>query len=193
MSMTERKMILKLEEELKRRKYKLFNKRLLKIVDQTEKDLVLNGIIGFPIISIDNDEFTITYTHRTKNYSEDNYNYISDDDSDGDDEENKNLNDKNLTYNEYVENTITFGKEKKFFIKLNNNDSRYSIYNNSSGELRIINKDYSVELDISQQKTLIEKYSHNKDIPEFLAIRFFLFMCLNEWNHKDIIINLSIV
>ncbi len=85
---------------------------------------------------------------------------------------------------------ISFGKLKKYFLK---GGIKFNIYRNSNGELRIINSDYEFELDLEEQKSLISKYSSNKNVPEWLALKVFLYISYNKWDDRSIINHLSVI
>jgi hypothetical protein len=85
---------------------------------------------------------------------------------------------------------ISFGKLKKYFLK---GGIKFNIYRNSNGELRIINSDYEFELDLEEQKSLILKYASNKNVPEWLAIKVFLYISYNKWDDRSIINHLSVI
>ena len=70
---------------------------------------------------------------------------------------------------------------------------RFKIYRKSSKILSIINKDYNIELDIMEQTALIERYSKNKNIPEWLALKVFLSIRENEWDDESVINYFSII
>jgi hypothetical protein len=85
---------------------------------------------------------------------------------------------------------ISFGKLKKYFLK---GGIKFNIYRNSNGELRIINSDYEFELDLEEQKSLILKYTSNKNVPEWLALKVFLYISYNKWDDRSIINHLSVI
>ena len=70
---------------------------------------------------------------------------------------------------------------------------KYNIYKNSKGDLRIINLDYDLELDMDEQYSLIYRYAYNKNIPECIALRIFLYMIYNKWDDDDMTTYLSVV
>jgi hypothetical protein len=83
---------------------------------------------------------------------------------------------------------VSFGFYKgKHFIKLQNDEhQRFGLYRNSKKELRLINKDYDTDLDLDEQSELINRYSRNTNIPEYIAVRFFLFVIVNRWTDEGI-------
>ena len=85
---------------------------------------------------------------------------------------------------------ISFGKEKRYFIS--GNRLRFKIYRNSSGKLRILNADYTADLDMEEQETLMNTYSFNYNIPEWFAIKIFLFMDKNDWSDENLITYLDL-
>jgi hypothetical protein len=123
--------------------------------------------------------WSIQYNHRSNNYSSNYYDYNNNDEYPDKKSEICKKNTK-----------ISFGKNKKYFIK---GGIAYNIYRNSSDELRIINKDYDLELDMKQQKNLIIRYSKNFDIPEYMALSVLLYISDNKWDDESIIHYLSII
>ena len=201
--------ILKLEKKLKDSKEKLFLNRLSKLYNKN-----LQSAISEIKIDVDqkNNDWIITYKHNTKNYSLDNYLYETDDIDDISSSRKNNLSDiveetsdetVEETSDETVEETsdetsdkieketyVSFGKNKKYFIK---GCIKYNIYKNSTGELRIINSEYDLELDMEEQYLLINKYANNVNIPESLALSVFLYLSDNKWDDLNIITYLSVV
>ena len=121
----------------------------------------------------DDDIFYITYNHHTEQYDENNYIYNYDSEIE--------------TEPHTRHTTVTFGKKNKYFIKTGNTTNRFKIYRNSNKELRIINTDYCIELDPDDQIELLQRYASNRDIPEWLAIKFFLYMADIDLQDTDII------
>ena len=123
-------------------------------------------------------EWNICYIHTTDSYDENNY--INSSDSE--------------VETQPVERTFTinFGKSKKYYIKGNGNN-RFKIYKNSKNDLRIINTDYDVELDLDEQYELMDNYSNNPHIPEWLAIKVFVYMNENGWSDKNLTTYLSLI
>lgn len=182
--------IIKLEKELHIKKNKLFLLRLEKIAGISLEN---TGISDIKIVLDENENtWNISYNHFTNAYSIDNYrcdNFDSDLEDDSDD---NNLEDYSNIENNTVEkkSKISFGKLNKYFI---NGNIKLLVYRNSTGELRIINQEYEFDLDLDQQRKLMEKYSENTNIPEWFAIKVLLFFSHNKWDDKDIITHLSIV
>lgn len=174
------------EIHLKEMRHELFDLRLSAMIGRSPD--MWAGISNVKFTGADNTAssndatenshtWNITYTHTTDQYDENNYNNGSDSDVD--------------TALSSKTTIISFGKNKKYFI--NGTRKRFRIYENSRNELRIINQDYDVELDLDEQEKLLIGYSKNKHIPEWLAIKVFLYMCEAEWNSEHIINYLSCV
>ena len=168
-----------LEKLLKEKKHNLFSMRLYNLVGKTKLELESAGIKDIKITSdIDNPgEWTISYTHTIINYDENDYIYSADSET------------ETIPYNKTF--NMIFGKGKKYYIK--GNGSKFKIYKNSKNDLRIINTEYDIELDLEEQEQLIEKYSRNMNIPEWLAIKVFMYMIENDWNDANIIIYMSVI
>lgn len=174
-----RREIIELTALLNEKKKILFGRRFNLMIDKTDEELIELGVKDV-IFTHDPEtfEWNINYT-ITVLYDENSYNYNSD--SEVDDEPEK------KTF------VISFGKSKKYYIKGNKNN-RFKIYKNSKKELRVINEDYDIELDVDEeQDDLIKSYSLNYNIPEWVAIKVFLFMSENDWNDKHIINYMSCV
>lgn len=166
-----------LEAELKEKKTKLFNARLLKLLEMTEEQVKDFGVENIAI-NMGTEEWNITYNHHTDNYTENNY--IHDDGSE-------------IEFDPVKRKfTIQFGKNKKYYIKGNGNN-RFTIYRNGLKKLRVSSSQYSVELDLDEHAKLIENYSNNPDIPEWLALKIFIYMSKDNWSDENIIIYLSSV
>lgn len=163
--------ILHLEQTLQDKKNILFNARLAKIYGNS--DNISNIEIH---VDPEDDTWLISYTHQTDKYDPSAYAY--NDDSAGDDE-----------YNVH-ESRISFGKSKRYFIK---GGIKLNVYRNSAGELRIINPDYEFDLDLDEQRSLIDKYAQNKDIPEWMAIKVMLYISDNKWDDQSIINHFSVI
>jgi hypothetical protein len=165
--------ILDLEEQITDHKNKLFMYRLCKLLCKTEQQIKDANITNLNIF-IDDDVWDISYIHTTNDYNSNDYNF----DIESEDESDVRLKISN----------VHFGKAKKYYIKGNGiRQSRFKLYKNSRKDLRIINTDYDIELDMDEQFELIGKYSENKNIPEWLAIKVFLHICENEWQDQHII------
>lgn len=119
--------------------------------------------------------WTITYSCIVT-YDENNYNHNDDSEAD--------------TMPSIKTFELSFGKGKKYFI--NGNQQRFKIYRNSTNKLRILNADYTADLDIDEQEILIDSYSFNYNIPEWFAIRILLFMEKNEWSDENLITYLDL-
>lgn len=171
--------ILKVETELEKMKKQLFRLRLYKLLGITENQLSTLGVSNLEMMVYD-DEWSISYNHYTNKYDENNYNYADDSDAETEPRE-KNTN-------------ICFGETDKLFLRGKGiRMTRFKLYRNSRNELRIINKDYNLELDTESQQELIGNYSRNKHIPEWLALRIFLYMCEHAWESENLIQYLGIV
>lgn len=161
----------------------LFILRLYKLISLSKEDVNNAGISNIKITSSEN-ELSIRYVHHTNYYDENNY---------------VNNSDSNIETEPYEKNTtIEFGvvlipdKNPKYYLK-GNKSARFKIYRKSSKILSIINKDYNIELDIMEQIALIERYSKNKNIPEWLALKVFLSIRENEWDDTSVINYFSVV
>ena len=158
-----------LQKNLVIAKYNLFMSRILTMINHDIKN-----IKDIKIMSINNN-WTISYKCLVT-YDENNYN---------------NNEDSEVETNPASRHfDISFGKEKRYFI--NGNQPRFKIYRNSSGKLRILNSDYTADLDIEEQESLISSYSFNYDIPEWFAIKIFLFMDKNDWSDENLITYLDL-
>lgn len=177
--------ILLLEDTLKQKRRELFQSRLLKLIGLTDQELADSGISKIEISHEQHDtsEWKITYVHTTNEYDENNYAY-SDDNSDT---ETKEIATSSKTTN------MRFGHSISNYFMQGSNRNRFNIYTKNETTIRIINKDYTMDLDISDQTKLMYKYSKNKHIPEWLAIRTFLAMNDNGWNNKDMFVYMSVV
>jgi len=175
--------IITMEQELKYLKAQFYSLILLNLLNISNEKCISQGISNINI-KIDADEWIISYNHLTKEYNENNY--INDIDSEVETEI-------------YEKNTnIKFGFKKikshdvlRHFITGNPNQ-KFKVYRNSKKILSIINTQYELELDIDEHISLIEKYSNNLNIPEWLALKTFLFIRSNELSDKDFISYLSI-
>jgi hypothetical protein len=130
-------------------------------------------------VTLDDTSWKINYTHHIENYSE--CSYVNDQSSEED------ADPIIKTFD------MSFGKnlKKRYFITGAYN--RFRIYKNSRNILRVINADYDLELDSEEQDDLIERYSNNTNIPEWLALNVFIFMIENEWDDIDLINHMTIV
>lgn len=165
--------IFQLEAELKIERDKFFKLRLYKLLGTSNIRLSDLNVSNLSIV-VDPERWVIAYDHSTKLYDENNYNHADDSDTEVE------LRDKTTH--------ISFGYDNKLFlIGKNIRVSRFKLYRNSRKELRIINNDYSFELDTDDQKKLISAYRKNKHIPEWLALNVFLYMCEHQWESNNII------
>lgn len=174
--------ILELEAVLKKKRDQLFLMRLINMLDKGLYDTISDVKIEVRNVDFNNPKsagWNISYKHHTKEYDSLDYLY-----------ENDTIQEE-ITNNKMEKTTfVSFGKSDRYFIK---GGVKYNIYNNSKGELRIVNADYDSELDIEEQCQLINKYSKNKNIPECLALQIFLYMSYNKWDDMSMAIHLSIV
>jgi hypothetical protein len=173
--------IAELQLVLSNKKHELFHLRLSEMIGKTYQDMSQMGVsnVKFEILSDNKSlEWNISYTHYTDMYDENAY--INSSDSEA-----ETTPAQKTTY-------INFGKGKKYYIRGNGNN-RFKIYKNSKNDLRIINTDYDIELDLEDQEELIKRYSENKHIPEWLAIKAFSYLSENTWSDEHIINYLSLV
>lgn len=166
--------IYNLEKILAEKKGKLFNDRLRSLYPvQLNSAITHNGIS----CTANTQEWKITYTHSTDQYSSDLY--ITEDESSSDEPP------------VALQSTISFGKSgKKYFLK---GGVEFNIYRNSTGELRVINPEYDFEIDMDEHRALIHKYSINVDIPEACALSVFQYIADNKWDDAAVINYLSVV
>jgi len=165
--------ILKLIAEIKEKQFLLDNHirqyywdKLLKLILlSNDRNSYVDTIdkIHF-IFSLSNDNWKITYTHKTKHYNTSNYCLNS---SSEDDLRKRNDNGLKIT-------KIIFGYEDgTYFIKTKNKEIKVYMC-----ELLpfIYNSDYEYEIGIFGEDVddLMKKYSYNYNIPEWLAISCFL-------------------
>ena len=173
-----KKDILLLSEKISGKKNKLFLMRFHNIIDINNNYDFLQNISDIKFEIGNDDNWSIMYTHTTDKYNPNDYNYNSDSDEEIDDK-------KKIT-------NIKFGKKNKYYIN-REQSSRFIVYRNSKKELRILNSDYDIELDLDEHVELIEKYSNNIHIPEYVAIRVFLFISENDWEDESITAYFSII
>lgn len=153
----------------------LFKYRFYKFIKLHEFPNITD--ITFDIdINTDNNNWSITYTHDTNNYSSSNYNYLKC---------------NKIVTTEQKTTTITFGRNGGYFI-MGNND-KFRVYKNKNKKIRVLNESYESKLDIEDQRMLMDRYIENKDIPEWLAIYVFNCISNNEWEDEHFIIHLSVV
>lgn len=173
--------IIELEKQLKIKKEILFRNRLLQFLDVTEELLTLCGIsdLNVEIKPDSKTDWKLTYTH-TNTYNEDDY---------VDDIEHS------VHYAPHMRTTqVKCGRSlANHYIQSNVGRNRFSVYIKNATIIRVVNKDYNIELDISEQNKLMQKYTQNKSIPEWLAIHMFLCINKHSWNDSDIVVHLSIV
>ena len=207
--------ILELSKTLEHKKELLFLSRLNNMFDlgiyDTISDIKIDALVDTkqPKLS----RWSISYKHHTDAYDSLDYLYDSDKTNDdiGSEEPNENVGNgdiyvdattlsehtadsktNNLVKKSKTEKTtfVTFGKSERYFIK---GGTKYNIYNNSKGELRVVNTEYDSELDIEEQCQLISRYSKNKNLPECMALQIFLYMSYNKWDDLSMAIHLSMI
>ena len=173
-----RKEILELEKLIKQKKEQLFINRLYEMFEKNDYDTISN--IKIDVNPIKNN-WIISYKFQSSDYDMTDYLYDTI----------KNTDDQEYTrVSSEKKSNISFGKNDKYFIK---GGIKYNIYKNSKGDLRIINLDYDLELDMDEQYSLIYRYAYNKNIPECIALRIFLYMIYNKWDDDDMTTYLSVV
>jgi hypothetical protein len=178
-----------LNEEIKYLKNNLFIHRLFTLLNMNNEELIESGVQNIKLIIEEDNLWKITYTHFTKEYNEANYNNPNEDS-----DEDRKITEEIMSNKDIHSKVsdVSFGimdynmNRVKYYISING-PSRFNIYRKSNNNLAIINKDFDLELDIEDQIELISRYSYNKHIPEFLALRVFLYMRNNEWDDDDII------
>jgi hypothetical protein len=185
------KEIKELEVILNEKKRQLFINRLQTICGRKFANSNISSIKINVNSGPDPLEWCISYEHKTNNYKESAYSVASSNTTD-DEEAAPHVYKEDGEDNTGIakSSTITFGKSAKYYIK---GGRKFAIYRNAANELRIINKDYEYDLDLDEQHALINKYTENTDIPEWMAIKIFLYLSDNKWSDEDFIIHLSIV
>ena len=117
-------------------------------------------------------EWCITYLHKTLHFNCNNYV--------NDDEKQLNIKDRER------ETLVKFGYKKKKHYIHGFNKKQFRIYKNSSGITRVINTYYNLELTFDEQHDLIEQYSQNINIPEWFALKMYLYFADNQWDNDAI-------
>jgi hypothetical protein len=160
--------ILHLEEQLDNKLTEFFLIRFRKMLGISNQGLKDSGVTSITI-NIDIDSWVIGYTHKTNHYNENNYNC-------GDESETEVESKPKIS-------KILFGHSDTYFLSgQNTHVGRFKIYTNSQKTLRVINSDYDIELDRDAQSELIRQYTENNAIPEWIALKFFTYMCDNKWD-----------
>lgn len=181
MNDTLRSEILQLEIELNAKKKLLYLQRLYKIIGYSDG---LPNIVNINIkTDPDDDTWSISYTHKTSEYSLLNYLYEKNDNIEEDD---KNTKTSKIVFGA----SISGNGAKKYFIK---GGAPLDLYKTSMNELRIINLEYQFDIDYDEQKELITSYSENDNIPEYAAIKFMIYMSDNEWDDTAIINHFTMI
>lgn len=168
--------ICSLKKIIQEKKKKLFMIRIKKILDIKNNFSMIEGINYINFTSEENNKWCINYTHLTNNFDTNNYNYNIDSDIE--------------TESKIKKTNVYFGKSKKYYLK-GVRSNQFKIYRNSKKQLRILNSDYNIELDLDEQYELITKYSKNYDIAEWLALRVFIFIAENEWSDENFVTHFS--
>jgi hypothetical protein len=168
-----------LERQLKEKKDALFNARLSTMLHADQTNTTFK-ILEIKTSAVER-TWSIRYTHYTPCFNWFNYNYIDDDT-----EEKFYDDDKPIAKH----SEIVFGKNKTYFI---HGGLKFNVYRNSNKELRIINVDYDIDLDIEQQSNLIKNYTQNANIPEWVALSILMYMIEHSWDDIDIIRYISLL
>ena len=178
-----RKEILILETELTEKKKQLFLKRLEKIAgcSFTEGN-ILNLNIS---TNLEENTWQISYIHHTDKYDVNDYIYAV-----GTDSEIETPDVVNVFEPVSKKTKIIFGKMAKYYIK---GGIPLNVYRNTTGEIRITNPDYEFDLDLDEQRNLVQSYSENYTLPEWFAIALLLYMSDNKWDDDALITHLSFV
>jgi hypothetical protein len=162
-----------LEAKLIETKYKLLMMRLSKLVDIDINDFTNNNIYKLKFyFNRSKNKWSISYDHKTDNYND--IYYINDYDEDVE------------VKHDSMESSVTMGRNDSFFISSKSN-IKFIIYKNSKNKIKIINDEYTYELDDYENEELILRYSNNKNIPEWFAIRIFLKISDMKWTDNEII------
>ncbi len=176
--------ILQMEHDLNEKKKLLYLQRLYKILGYNNDNVPnINSII----INTDeiNDTWYISYIHKTNEYNTLDYLYEKNED---------NIYEKtsktSKTSKIIFGSNITHSGTKKYFIK---GGVLLDLYKTSVNELRIINLEYQFDIDYDEQKDLITGYSENINIPEYVAIKFMMYMSDNEWDDTAIINHFTMI
>ncbi len=170
--------IKELETSLQQKKTQLFYNRFIQLLELTDDEIKSMGVSNI-VINTDAKYWSISYTHTTNQYSENNYLHEIDSEM------------EIIPYPKITHIKYGFSANSYFIQGLDRN--RFTIYTKGSNLVRIINKDYNIELDISDQLILMDDYSKNKDIPEWLIVLTVLQMNKHEWNGDDMCIYLSVI
>ena len=177
--------ILALQDQLNKKTQKYFVDRLKRLLGKGETTLSEFGVSNLYIDNQSKDEWKISYNYMTKAYDSDAYNNLDTDQERRDP----------VTLTDF-QTTVSFGmtaNNRMYLTNCKSDDSRFKIYYKSLTELRIINREYLMELDKNEQHELMETYAKNANIPEWLAISFYLIMSKNKWRASDIMTFLSVL
>lgn len=157
---------------LKDKSSMLYIKRLFKIANITDTSTISDIKLKFT----DHEKWSISYKHKTSNYNISDY--VCNEDS-----EIETNTPKQLTR---ISN-MRFGlRNNNYYIVGNSESSKFSIFRLSSNVMRAYNIDYEIELDQDEQYDLLTRYSENINIPEWLALRVFIYMIDNKIDDIDL-------
>jgi long-subunit fatty acid transport protein len=158
-------------EEKQRELDDLMEKYLIAKIKKFSRDTANISNIKFFYSPVDNQNWTFSYDFKTSNYKE--TDYLIDKDA------------KNIIL-EPIEFAckVIFGYKDGYFIS-GGTCHRFSIYKNSSGLMRIINKEYQIE--VIKHADLINSYTTNINIPEYLALQIMLQLFSFRWTNEKII------
>lgn len=165
-----------LNTERKKIKSKINLTKFLNII-KISNDCV-NKHIKNIFITCDKNGWTVEYKYFTDKFTLNNYAIHSD----SEDESDKNVREKKCT--------VKFGYNKRnnyYFLNQKSNKPRFKIYRNSSDILRITSLEYTYELDIPEHIELVDNYSKNEDVPEFLALKFFKYLIEQQLSNKEVL------
>lgn len=168
-------------------KQKLFELRLSVMadihdedVDEKKSDTITFeslGITNLRFIPGNDDEWCLTYEHKTEKYNVNNYTN-SEESEDEDAQDIK------------KETKVCVGFEKNSYYLHGTSKRRFNIYrHNTTKQIKVKNTLYRMQLDQIEQRELMNKYVDNLDIPEWLAIKVLLHMQDEEWDDKHLILH----
>jgi hypothetical protein len=168
--------IITLRQELKILEDKWMFMSLEKIIDSDYMKCCKAYNINFDYD--DNNEWELSYDHKTDNYNPLDYQY---------EEESEDEIDKINRIARKKESHVVIGRGDKYYIRGTPFSKLIKIYRNSAKQLRIVNRNYSSELSPSEQGELMMRYAYNHDLPESLAIKIFLVIIYTNLTDKQII------
>jgi hypothetical protein len=173
-----------IKEHLQELETKLFNMRLAVMCNNsqiTEKDEILTASQFSYIVDVtDCKNWEITYISNVE-FDINNYNFDDASETETD-----------IRKREFE---ITFGCYNSKYYIAGNRAVKYEIYRTAEDKIRILNKKYDEErdLEMEEQDELIKRYSETPSIPEWLALKVFLFMNENDWDDAAICRYFSVV